>query len=831
MTFLREDLNLTSVKNGCSEGGCGTCMVLVDGIAKKACVLKLSSLSNKSIITVEGLSTREKKVYAYAFTEAGAVQCGFCTPGMVISAKGLIDKAKDPSEEEIKKALKNNICRCTGYVKIIEAVKLASRIFRENSEVPEVKGNAFVGESFNRIDAAEKVLGTAEYTDDIRIEGMIYGGAVRTKYPRALIKNIDTSEAEKLQGVYKVVTAEELPGNKKIGHIVKDWDVLIGQGEITHYIGDAIVLIAAETPDILEKAKALVKIEYEELAPITCPEEALKEDAPKLHENGNLLTIERLNFGDAEEQIKKSKYSVTNKYGTPFTEHAFLETETAVAVPEEEGVVIYCADQGIYQTQKECAEALGIDKSKVRVIGKIVGGGFGGKEDMTVQHHAAILAHLCQRPVKVALSRKESIMVHPKRHPMEIEITTSCDEEGYLTAMKAVILADTGAYASLGGPVLQRACTHAAGPYNYRNIDITGKAVYTNNPPAGAFRGFGVPQSCFACESNLNQLAELVGLTPWEIRYKNAIRPGQVLPNGQIADTSTAFVETLEAVREICMNNPKAGIGCAMKNSGIGVGLPDIGRCRLIVKEGRIFIHSSAACIGQGLGTILTQIICETLKVSQDKVVYSAPDTSECPDSGNTTASRQTLFTGEAAKRAAMKLKESLILRSLEELEGEEFYGEYQGITDKMGINKENPVSHVAYGYATQVVILDEQGRLQKIFAAHDVGTAVNPKNIEGQIQGGVVMSLGYALTEDFPLKASVPSSKFASLGLFKATDIPEIQCIILGKGDETLAYGAKGIGEICSIPTAPAVSGAYYNYDGEFRVSLPLKNTPYSKK
>ena len=320
-------------------------------------------------------------------------------------------------------------------------------------------------------------------------------------------------------------------------------------------------------------------------------------------------------------------------------------------------------------------------------------------------------------------------------------------------------------------------------------------------------------------------------LTQWEIRYRNAIRPGQILPNGQIADSSTSIVETLEAVKEICEQNPKAGIACAIKNSGLGVGLPDIGRCKLIIKDSKVYIHSSAACIGQGLGTILTQIVCETLNMPGDKVVYAAPDTSTCPDSGNTTASRQTLFTGEAAKRAAVKLLDTLSYQTLENIEGEEFDGEFKGITDKMNSIKQNPISHVAYGYATQVVILNDEGKIEKVIAVHDVGTPVNPKNIEGQIEGGVVMSLGYALTEDYPLVGSVPTAKFATLGLFKATEVPKIECIILGRGNTKLAYGAKGIGEICSIPTAPAVAGAYYNYDGEFRTKLPIDHTPYSKK
>ncbi|MGL5666089.1 MAG: selenium-dependent xanthine dehydrogenase, partial [Shewanella sp.] len=480
---------------------------------------------------------------------------------------------------------------------------------------------------------------------------------------------------------------------------------------------------------------------------------------------------------------------------------------------------------------KECAKMLGLPLEQVRVIGKTVGGGFGGKEDMSVQHHAALLAYHTQLPVKVSLSRQESLMVHPKRHAMEMEFTTACDANGYLTAMKAVIISDTGAYASLGGPVLQRACTHAAGPYNYQDIDIFGQAVYTNNPPAGAFRGFGVTQSCFAIESNLNTLAKLVGISPYEIRWRNAIRPGQVLPNGQIADASTALVETLEAVKETFESSPYAGIACAMKNAGLGVGIPDIGRCKLVVHDQKVHTLTSAACIGQGLGTVMTQIICETTGLSPDAIIHDAPDTALTPDSGNTTASRQTLFTGEATKVAALKLANALQNHSLSELEGLSYYGEYQGLTDKMGSDQINPVSHIAYGYATQVVLLDETGKLQKVVAAHDVGKAINRKNVEGQIEGGITMSLGYALTEDYPLKDCVPTAKFGTLGLLKSVDVPEIETFIIEKNDSALAYGAKGIGEICSIPTAPAVALAYERLDGKFRGKLPLEGTVYSRK
>ena len=831
MRFLRDDLHLTSVKDGCSQGACGTCTVLVDGKTTRACIPMLSKVEGKEIVTAEGLSEREKEVYSYAFATAGAVQCGFCIPGMVMCAKGLIDKNPDPTRLEVVAAIRNNICRCTGYKKIIEGILLSAKIFREDLPVHEESGQVSVGQAIQRIDAKEKVLGTGEYPDDIYLDGMVYGSAVRSEYPRAKVLAIHPEEALALDGVIGVYTADDIPGEVKVGHLKHDWDTMIPVGKVTHYLGDAICLVVAENQDILEQAKLKVKVDYEVLDPVLDPFEAMKPDAPLVHGDGNILAHEHLVRGDADKVIAESKYKVTTHYETPWTEHAFLEPECAVAMPFDDGVFIYSSDQGTYDTQHECCIMLGLPPEKVIVENKLVGGGFGGKEDVSVQHHAALLAYLTKRIVKVKLSRQESIVVHPKRHPMWMDITTACDENGYLTAMKAVVVSDTGAYASLGGPVLQRACTHAAGPYNFQVIDIDGKAVYTNNPPAGAFRGFGVTQTCFGSERNLDLLAEKVGISPWEIRYRNAIRPGQVLPNGQIADPSTGVAETLEAVKEVYESEPYAGIACAMKNAGVGVGLPDWGRCRLLVKDGKVEIHAGASCIGQGLGTVLTQVVSETTGFGIDRIVYCRPNTANSPDSGTTSGSRQTLITGEAAKRACEKLMEDLKERSLEELEGRDYVGEYLAKTDKMGSDVPNPVSHVAYGYATQVCVLNEDGTIKKVVAAHDVGKAVNPISVEGQIEGGVVMSLGYALTEQYEIKDGYPVSRYGTLGLFKADKTPDVEPIIVEKPGVDVGYGAIGIGEITSIPTAPAVAGAYYKWNGKFQTKLPLTDTPYERK
>ena len=831
LPFLRDVCKCKSVKDGCSEGACGTCHVLIDGKAVKACIPTLAKMDGKHVITVEGLSEEEKELYAFAFADAGAVQCGFCIPGMVICAKGLLDVNENPSRQDIAYALRNNICRCTGYKKIIDAVELAARIKREGNGIPKKEFTWKLGERVHRVDAREKTLGYGQYVDDMEVEGMIYASAVRARFPRARVLSIDTGRARALAGVVGVYTAADIPGDVKVGHLVQDWDTMIPVGDCTRYLGDAVAIVAAETKEILEEAKKLVEVSYEELPFISSPYEAMKEDAPRIHEGGNLLAHKHVSRGNAEKAIAESKYVYTERFHTPFTEHAFLEPECAIAMPYEDGVLVYSSDQGTYATQHECAEMLGLPNEKVRVVNKLVGGGFGGKEDVTVQHHAALVAWLSKRPVKVKLTRKESILIHPKRHPMDMEFTVGCDEKGIIQGVKAKVIADTGAYASLGGPVLERACTHAAGPYNYQNFEIDGKAYYTNNPPAGAFRGFGVTQTCFGMEMMLTKLAEMVGISPWEIRYRNAIRPGQELPNGQIVDESTGLAETLEAVKDVFENSPYAGIACAMKNAGVGVGIPDYGRAILAVVDGKVHIRSGASCIGQGLGTVLVQMVVETTGLKREDVAYDAANTVNAPDSGTTSGSRQTLITGEAVRRACELLNKDRQNHTLKELEGKEYYGEYLAKTDPLGAKVPNPVSHVAYGYATQVCLLNEDGRIEKIVAAHDVGKAVNPLSVEGQIEGGVIMSTGFALTEEYALKDCVPLSKYGTLGLLRANQVPDVESIIVEKAGLHVACGAIGIGEITSIPTAPAIAGAYYKYDGKYRTRLPLKGTPYERK
>jgi selenium-dependent xanthine dehydrogenase len=835
LRFLRDDLHLTATKDGCSEGACGTCTVLVDGVKTKACVPSLSKLAGKKVLTVEGIDPAEMKVYQHCFAEAGAVQCGFCIPGMVISAKSLLDVNLNPTREDVKKAIKGNICRCTGYKKIEDAILMAADFFREKREIPPAPKTLHMDEHAQRIDAAEKVNGTGMFADDIEVEGMLYAKPVYSKYPRARIDRIDVSKALEHPDCVEVLTKADVPCNK-IGHIKQDWDVMMGEGDITRYVGNVLAVIATDKKDKLEEIAALVEVDYTELEPVTNPFDALRGDAPLVHPDGNIMSRANLVRGNADEAIKNSKYVVTRKYKTPWQEHGFMEPECCVAMPEgEDGLLIYTSSQSIYDVQRECSTMLRLPPEKLHVRATLVGGGFGGKEDMSVQQYAALMAWVTKKPVKVKYTRQESLNYHVKRHPMEMEFTTACDENGKLTAMKGIIIADTGAYASLGGPVLARACTHAAGPYNYQNLDILGMSVYTNNVVAGAFRGFGAAQSCFATEMNINLLAEMVGIDAWEFRRRNVIKPGDVLANGQTADPNTNLAACLDAVKDIYYQNPYAGIACGFKNSGTGMGKKDIGRVLLSVEQGKIHIRTSASCMGQGIGQMVLTEICHVTELDPALFVFETADTVRTPDSGTSTASRQTVVTGEAARRVGETLKAALRGgKTVADLEGQEFYGEYSAKTDPLGAIKDNPISHVSYSYGVQVIILNDEGKITKAVSAFDVGTPVNIQSVEGQIEGGMVMGIGYGVTEKFECIDGYPKTKLGTLGMMRATEAPELEVMLCQPPEkDKLPYslGAKGCGELCMIPTAPACAHAYYRYDGKFRQSIPLEDTPYRPK
>ncbi len=542
LSVLRDEIGMLSVKEGCDDATCGTCVVLANGKLVKSCSRGASAFEGQEITTTEGLSEREKGVYVEAFGESGAVQCGFCIPGMVMAGKALLDKNPDPSREEVSKGIRLDVCRCTGYKKVEDAILSAGRMLRDGREITSSNARIRMSDRARRPDAAEKVLGTGQFADDIRLPGMVLAKALRSPYPRAGWSSDRLDAAKAHPDCLAILTSEDVPENK-IGHIVDDWDVMIRVGDTTRYVGDALALVAAADEEKLDEILALIEVDYTELEPVTTPQDALRGDAPMLHERGNICAREHLSRGDVRGALAGSTHVVTRKFTVPWQEHAFLEPECAVAEPVEDGLRLYTSSQSVYDEQREISRMLKLPPEKVRSTATLVGGGFGGKEDMSVQHHAALMAWHTRKPVKVKFSRQESIDYHVKRHPMDMEFTVGCDERGRLTALRAILIADTGAYASLGGPVLQRACTHAGGPYNFQNVDILGLAVYTNNPVSGAFRGFGVPQSAFAMEGCVDELAERCGLDPWEFRYLNVVRPGDELPNGQIVDDSVGIAQ------------------------------------------------------------------------------------------------------------------------------------------------------------------------------------------------------------------------------------------------------------------------------------------------
>jgi xanthine dehydrogenase molybdenum-binding subunit len=853
LELLRRRLGLTAAKDGCGEGQCGACTVLLDGRPVRACITPLSRVAGRTVTTLEGLRGPVLDAIRDGFTATGAVQCGFCTPGMAVAAAALLAKEPNPEPAAVRKALHGHICRCTGYVKIVDGVLYAGGLLRGEEvadRFPSLPGGSAserrsgepvrsqdqggIRASVVRPDAADKVTGEALYVDDMTVPGMLHAAVLRTPYPRALIHRIDTAAARALPGVHAVVTAADIPGERYLGLILEDWPAFMAEGEESHYVGDGLAAVAAETPALAAAALRLIVVDAAELDCVTNPHAALKPDAPVIHPGGNLLARDVVRRGDVDDALARAAHVITSTYTTPMVEHAFMEPESALAVPEAGGgLTIYASNQSVFKDQQQIAAMLGLPKERIRVVARNVGGAFGGKEDLSVQHHAALLAHVTGRPVKLTLARAESLLVHPKRHAMAMTFTTACDAEGRLVALRAEIIGDKGAYASVGGPVMQRAAVHATGPYYVPAVDVAALGVYTNNPPGGAFRGFGVNQVAFAMEAQMDQLAERVGISPWEIRWRNALDEGEEFATGQRMAPGIGFKETLLAVREAYEGHPRAGIACAVKNVGTGVGTEDIGRARIRVEHGRVAVYCGAVCLGQGLEVTLLQIVSRELSLPWDRIDVTLADTASCPDSGVTTASRQTVFSGEAARLAAAKLRADLATGlTLGDLDGQEYHGEFWPRTDPLGQGGPHPTTHLNYSFATQVVHLDENGRLERVIAAHDVGVAINPMSLTGQIEGAVAMGLGYALTEEFPVVDGRPvKTTFQSLGLLRAGQVPPIDVILIEKGKDSPAFGAKGIGEIACIPTAAAVAAAYYRWDGRRRFALPLAATPYRRR
>ncbi len=834
LEVLRDHCGIISPKDGCSPTGqCGCCTVIVDDRAVVSCAVPARSVAGKSVLTVEGFSERERQIFSDSFIACGGLQCGFCTPGIIARAKNLIDKNPEPTDDQINRVLSMHHCRCTGYVKIVDSIKLAAQILAGKAE-PEFDDSGRVGTNLPRYQARELALGDRPFIDDMTFPDMLHGAVLLSEHPRALVKRIDVSEARNIPGVAAIVTASDTPGQRYQGLIYNDWPIFVAEGEETRYVGDVIAAVAAVDRRTARLAAQAIKVEYEVREPVTNPEDALKPDAPRVHEKGNLLSKSEINRGDVEEALKRSAHVATHTFQTQFIEHMFLEPESCIAMPEGDGLRVYTQGQGVFDDRRQIASFLAMAEEKVFVTLVSNGGAFGGKEDMSIQAQTALLALVTGKPVKLTLSREESLRLHPKRHPIKMTYTVGCDSEGRLTAVKASMIGDKGAYASVGTKVLERAAGHCTGPYKVENVHVTSLAVYTNNPPCGAMRGFGANQAAFAMESMLDILAEKVGIDGWEIRYRNVLDVGDRFCTGQALEASVGIKKTLEAVKDIYRGAKYAGIACGIKNVGIGNGLPEYGKAMLEVRDdGTVGIYTGYTEMGQGLFTILQQTACEETGLAPSVFNFVSTDTKYDLNCGQTTASRATFLGCRAVQEAARKLKADLDeKKTLRDLAGKTYYGEVLiDDTDSLEAKAERPKTHFAYGFATQVVILDDEGRIKKVVAAHDVGKVMNPILLEGQLEGSIHMGLGYALTEEFRVESAVPQTMTVnSQGLLRARHMPEVELIMIEDKHPDGPYGAKGVGEIGLVPTAPAVANALYKFDGIRRFTLPMKESPAAR-
>lgn len=891
--LLRNRLHLTGTKIGCNEAECGTCTVLVNGDPILSCTYPAGRVDGKEVLTIEGLAKHEDgKILLHplqeAFIQHGAVQCGFCIPGQIMTAHALVTKNPDPSREEIRSALKDTLCRCAGYPSIENAIQAAATSMRSGDPVkhPTLPGSSnqhrLIGRAQIRPDAVEKVIGTARYTDDLTFDGMLFAAVRRSGVPHAIIKSINIQKAQEMAGVVTILTADDLPASHHHGLVIPDWPILVGVGERVRYVGDAIAIVAAETQEQAALAAELVEVEFDLQPVISDPVESMKPDAPALFESGNLLKHIKVRKGDMQQGFAEADIILEHTFRTPIVEHAFLEPECSLAVPTTDGgMEIYVGSQIPYQDREQVALALGWAPERVRVIGQLMGGGFGGKEDIAGQIHAALLADRTGQPVKLLFDRHESLLVHPKRHATQIRVKVGAKLNGRLTAVETELFGDTGAYASLGEKVLTRATTHSAGPYDVPHVKADCFAMYTNNPPAGAFRGFGVLQSAFAMESMMDMLAEKVGIDPIDLRRLNALKVGSITNTGQELRDSVGLLECIDKVdakvHELSgqrdpftpYNDPDSphlhrawGFAAAYKNTGLGGGAADKSGAEIeLYPDGRVEIRTSAAELGQGLVSVLQMIVAEELSLPLDQVRVLVMDTGLTPDGGPTTASRQTYVTGNAARLASRALLQAITSTLAEKYDlppGKIRYSEglahLDGFSIPLGEVAREMLSqgrqpkaiyeywapetkplgqggdmHFAFSFAAQaaeveVNIKTGEVRILRVISANDVGQIINALSLNGQVEGGVMMGLGNAITEHFIVKDGyIVTDRLARYRMPSIINTPEITSIIVEHPTREGPYGAKGVGEIVSIPTSPAITNAIYHAVGVRVDELPV--------
>jgi xanthine dehydrogenase molybdenum-binding subunit len=840
LAALREELDITSPKDGCSPSGqCGCCTVFVDGKATVACQYDLAKVEGRSVVTLEGVADDERQRFADAFAACGGLQCGFCIPGIVMRAKAQIDKKGSAlTREAMAPHLGAHLCRCTGYVKILDAIEAVAH---GDTCTPSLADA--VGGRGAKYEAAPLTLGDRDYIDDIRVPGMRHAALHLTDHARADIVAIDTSAALAAPGVEAVLTADDVPGELRVGLIHKDWPVMIPVGGRTSYAGDVLAVVVADTRDHARAAAELVEVTYEVHAPNTDAREALSDTAPLSvwGTDSNVLSTSAYTRGDdVDAVLASSAHTVHETFRTQRIEHAFLEPESTVAIPSGDSASrtlhVYSGGQGVWDDRNDIAAVLDVDASRVTVELVSNGGAFGGKEDMSNQAQTALAAWKLGVPVKCTLSREESLRMHAKRHPIELEYWAGCDDDGRLTALKVRGIGDSGAYASVGMKVLERAAGHACGPYRWQALDIETIAVRTNNLVCGAFRGFGANQAQFAMEGVLDRLAAQVGISGWEIRKRNVIRPGDEWGPGQIMDDGAggaeACLDRVKAAYDDAVASGKAvGLGLGLKNSGLGNGFREVSRAvvRFLPASddgpGRVEVRHGWTEMGQGVHTVALQVAAQELGVDPERIDVIVDTTREL-GFGQTTGSRGTLMVaGSVGSAAAAALAAGCEV-------GVDYEGEYVvDWTQKLGdAHVEHPTIHAVFSYAAQLVIADPStGEIEKVVAVHDVGRAVNPTLVEGQVEGSVHMGLGYALTEEFPTDPETgfpTNTTLRSLGILRAKDVPEIEVQLVEVPQPRSPFGIKGVGEIGLVPTAPAVAAALHAVDGEWRTTLPMRRT-----
>ncbi len=847
LTALRDELNVLSPKDGCSPSGqCGACTVLVDGKARVACQTSMEKTAGSEVLTLEGLSDAERTRFGETFAAYGALQCGFCTPGIVMRVKSILDKKRnedgtsDVTRDGAARLMGGNLCRCTGYTKILDAVEALAR-----NEVPVALPPKGVGSRGIKYEAEPLALGSRPFIDDLRPEGLLHGAVHLTDHARADIAAIDTSAAEAVPGVVRVFTGADVPGELRGGIIYKDWPIFIPVGGRTSYLGDVLALVVAETRAIARHAATLIEVRYDVHQPITNPAEAVASSESAVWQlDGNVLSTSTYARGDAEAGLGRAAHLLTETFQTQRIDHAFIEPESTLAVPVPAGteppltagaripadfdrMLVYSGGQGIWDDRDDIARIL--DISNETVLTELVsnGGAFGGKEDMSNQGQTALACWLLQKPVRTTFSREESFLVHTKRHAIRMTYELGCDADGKLTGLRVRMLGDSGPYASVGMKVLERAAGHASGPYVIPNIDVEAVAARTNNSVCGAFRGFGANQAQFAMEGMLDRLAEKVGISGWEIRKRNVVTPGVVWGPGQRLDDGCLGAEAcLDAVKPAYdaarTAGKNVGLGLGLKNSGLGNGFNEIARAVVRFRDdGRVEVRHCWTEMGQGVHTVAQQVATEELGVAAEQIEVIVDSTRDL-GAGQTTGSRGTLMgAGSVADACRKAMADGCQV-------GVDYQGEYRvDWTNSLSEGLENPIIHSTFGYAAQLVIMNDDQVVEKVVAAHDVGRAVNPLLCEGQVEGAVHMGLGYAMTEGFPVDEDGRplNTTLRSLDILRPKDMPEVETILVESPDPGSPYGIKGVGEIGLVPTAGAVAAAMHDADGIWRNELPMVN------